>query len=219
MSSIPLLSLFSPFGLMLLIGLPILVVHMFALIMLPGMIRPGTNAESVGHAAFRFMVKSLGIIFLSVSGIPTLYSVLVGAPLSGMTYTALLLIFALGGILFLTQDHVLSGIDPASRTIPATIFFFTWKFIGLLLVLFGALTLILRLLLTQDTLSTGWWAMHIVLMAHGGLLSAFTWMPHHLASLPPPVLQKATTKVAPLPAVSAKAPKKGKKVIPTAKLA
>ncbi len=171
MNASPLSMIFSSIGMIYVLFLPLIAVQLFALIAIPTMLRPGLRTLDVGRALISYASQTVGILLMSIGGVPTLYSVLVGLPLTGGTYTALLFIFAIGGITYLWHDAALSRIDPAARAVPRMIFACAWKFIGLLLVLLSLLSLVLHLVLQGSPTIPGWWILHLALIFYGVILT------------------------------------------------
>jgi hypothetical protein len=173
----PLSYLFSPTGIVYAILVPVMLLQLCALIMLPGLLKPGTKPMDVGRATYCYLAQSVGVLLLTAGGLPILYSLLASEPLNGNMWTGLLLIFAVGGLLFLTHDTHTKAIDAASRAMPAAIFFFTWKLLGLLITLFTAVSFVLRLILLGGDPDPRWWVLHIVFLMYGLILSWFTHLP------------------------------------------
>ena len=171
MESSPLSVLFSSVGLFYLVFLPVIAIQFFGLLAVPALLKPGTHLTNVGHALFSYACQTAGIIFMTVGGIPTFYSVLASQSLSSGTYASLLVIFAAGGILYLWHDAALQRIDAASRAVPEMIFACAWKFIGLTDVVLSLLSFMLRILLQNQAPTGGWWIMHLALLLYGVLLT------------------------------------------------
>ena len=163
--------LFSSTGLFYLFLIPLLALQLFGLLAVAALVRPGIRIADTGKAIFSYSCQTLGILLMSIGGIPTLYSVLASQPLSSPTYTALLFLFAVGGITFLWHDDHLNRMDAAGRAIPRMIFGCAWKFIGFLIVLLSLLSFMLRLTLQGTSLPEGWWVMHLALLLYGVILS------------------------------------------------
>lgn len=171
MDASPLASLVSSTGLFYVLFLPLMAIQLFALLAIPGMLKPGVRASEVGKALLAFSAQTVGILLMTVGGLPTAYTVLASQPLSSGTYTALLFIFAIGGLTYLWHDAALRHIDPAAKSVPQMIFGCAWKFVGLLIVLCSLLSLLLRLALEAGSLSPGWWIMHLTFIVYGLILT------------------------------------------------
>lgn len=215
-------SLFQSVGLSYGPTLPVLILVMFIFLGLPAVFRPSVRAESITFAAYCYLAQMLGILLMTAGGLPALHAVFAAEPLAEVTYLGLLLVFATGGALFLWHDARLRAVDPASRAIPAALFFITWKFMGLIVTVFAGLSLLLRLMLAAER-AEGWWVMHLIMLLYGLVLCwftlnrpehtpAFTSLPTRPVSSPPAVrpaavLRKPAAAKAPL----AKPKPKGKR--------
>jgi len=153
--------------------LPLIILVLFIFLALPAVFRPSVRADSIALAAYCYLAQMLGILLMTAGGLPALYAVFAGQPLAEVTYLGLLLVFAAGGALFLWHDMRLNSIDPASRAIPAALFFITWKFMGLLVTVFAGLSFVLRLMLAAER-TEDWWVMHLIMILYGLILAWFT---------------------------------------------
>lgn len=159
-----------PMGLFsLLLGLLFLLL-IFSLILATSLTREAAKPQAVGEAIYCYLVQSIGIILMSIGALPTLYSVLTRAPLQSLTYSALLFVFSIGGLVFLWHDYLVQRLPSSSRTVPAAIYLSTWKFIGFALLLFALLSLILKILLLRGAVSPPSFALHGVLALYGLIL-------------------------------------------------
>lgn len=154
--------------------LPLIVLLLFAILVLPGVLHGSGKPHAIGKAAYNYLAASLGIVLMSAGGLPAVYAVFARQPLSTGSYTGLLLVFAVGGLTFLWHDARLEKSDSASKALPASLFFFTWKFIGLLVSLFAGLSFVLRIIARTDTGASDWWVIHLIMLLYGLLLSWFT---------------------------------------------
>lgn len=189
------------------IVLPIVFVQIFAMAFIPSILCQGAKPLHVGKALFCYAMQGIGIALMTFSGLPAVYSVLMGAQLTGNVYLALVLVFAIGGLAFLWYEHKASHIDDASRVVPYTIFFYTIKFLGAAALITGLLVLALSMLLVGAFGSADLWITPLLILFYGILLSACTkWPRLHPASfnmnpmkkppVPPSQPQKAPVMVA-----------------------
>ena len=122
-------------------------------------------------------------------------------------YLAFLILFAFGGITFLWHETMAQSIDDASRKVVAAIFWFSFKLMGYLLMLFGVLSLFLTMLLSPVGLAPAWWVTPVLVFLFGLLLSWCTrdelngsprfqssLMPSTAARMSPPVAKKSAKK-------------------------
>ncbi|TSC57630.1 MAG: hypothetical protein Greene041619_1058 [Candidatus Peregrinibacteria bacterium Greene0416_19] len=214
-------TLFHPAG-MLTIGLiPVAVLQVFALIFLPSLLAPGSKPAETGRAIYCYLMQTLGILLMSASGMPTVYAVLTGTQLSGNVYLALLMVFLAGGLTFLLHEHKALLVEPASRTVPHAIYWYTWKSIGYVVAVSAALSLLLTMLLLSPDLPFQWWVLPSILLLYGLLLSwctrstgedaaHFNRAPMKTPPVPPIHPLKVVSK-SPVPATkTAKKPKSGR---------
>lgn len=169
-------ALFSVVGIVYGLVLPLVVLHVIAMLFIPGLAGSGVKVMGLGKAIYCFLLQALGILLMTLGGLPALYGVLAREPYESTTYLALLIVFTAGGLTFLWHDNLARTIDAPSRAVPHAIYFFTFKVLGYLLTLLSAVSLLLTMLLgTADT--TGrWWIMPVLLLAYGLLLS---WCTRH----------------------------------------
>lgn len=161
--------------------LPLAIAGGFLLLFIASLMSPGAKPAGVGKAAYCYSMQAFGIFLMSAGGLPALYGVtekifLKIETYSTETYLALLLLFATGGLLFLWHEQIAEKIDSASSAVCAVLFWFTFKAVGLLLMLFSGLSLLLTMLLVRP-LPTEWWVQPSVLLVYGLLLSWCTRMP------------------------------------------
>ncbi len=178
MISDPFLSI-GTIGLLYALILPILLLQLLAFLFIPSILTAGARSLSVGKAIYSFLMQGLGIIMMSMGALPSLFSVLssqvVGAAaFSTNTYLGLLIVFAVGGLIFLMHEHLARTIDEPSRAIPYAIYFFTFKIIGFVATLFGCLTLLLSMLFGVASITPGWWIMPVIILVYGLILSYCT---------------------------------------------
>lgn len=175
-------SVFGTAGLFYTLVIPVIFFQVIALAFIPSMLNSGARARAVGRAIYSYMMEGLGLILMTVSGIPALYSVLIGAPFLGNVYLGLLLMFAIGGFLFLWYESKVQYIDEPSRVVAHSLFFYTVKFIGILAVLLSLLSLVGSMLFTGATMMTDWWITPVIFLAYGCFLTLCTKTPRwHLS--------------------------------------
>lgn|GEM_PF-1087003 len=198
MYPVSLTTMFQSVGLFYGFSLPVIVLVLFLLITLPVVFRPSMRAEAICYAAFCCMAEMLGILLMTAGGLPALYAVFSGQPLSEVTYLGLLIVFGIGGLLYLWHDSKLRAVDPASKAIPVAIFFITWKFIGLLVTVFAGLSFVLRLMLVEEQ-GVDWWVTHLIMLLYGLIISWFTL--HRTPMFPVPAFTSTQTRMTPAAAV------------------
>lgn len=180
MDAISLESMLSSVGLTYGLTMPVIVLLIFVLLTLPAVFRPSVRAEAICFAAYCCLAQMLGILLMSAGGLPALFAVFSQEPLSEIGYVGLLFLFAIGGAIFLWHDSRLQTVDAASAAIPAFIFFFTWKFIGLLITVFTGLSFMLQIIHASPR-ADHWWVTHLIMLLYGLVI---TWFSLRRPSLP-----------------------------------
>lgn len=165
-------ALFSMVGVVYGLVVPLVILHLVAMLFIPVMVS-GTGAKvmSSGRAIYCYLLQALGILLMTIGGLPAVYGVLAREPYDSSTYLALLIVFSAGGLTFLWHDHLAHTVDSASRSVPHAIYFFTFKVIGYLLTLLSAVSLLLTMLLGTQDPRGNWWVMPVLLLFYGLLLS------------------------------------------------
>lgn len=170
MPTIEILSLFSVQGIIYGVLVPVAIVEIAALILIPSLLRPGAKPKAVVKALFCYAMLGIGVLLMTIGALPTIFSVLTGLAFSGETYIGLLLLFAVGGAVFLWHDNEVRTIDAASRSVPAVLYHFLFKVVGNVLVLLSGLSLALSIIL-GGTNESGWWITPVIMLIYGLLLS------------------------------------------------
>jgi hypothetical protein len=173
MSPLSLSSMFQSLGISYGPMLPVMILVLFTLVMLPSVIRQGARAENVAYATYCYMAQLLGILLMTAGLLPALYAVFAMQPLAEVSYLGLMLVFAIGGGVFLWHDMALRGIDAASKAVPGALFFGTWKFTGLLVTTFAGISFALRLMMAAER-TEGWWILHLLMLIYGLAICWFT---------------------------------------------
>ncbi len=166
--------------------LPIGVLLLFVVLVIPGLSREGMKPEQLARATYGYLAEALGIILMTAGGLPAMYAVIAQQSLDSNTYLGLLILFIIGGVTYLWHDAKLAKVDAISKSIPSALFFYSWKFIGLIIVLFTSLSFVLELLVNTGNQTAGWWNVYAVMCAYGLILTWFTKTPAR-APMPKPV--------------------------------
>lgn len=165
--------------------LPIASLVLFFLLCVPAFLRSAAKPMDIARAAFHCMAQSVGIVFMIAGSLPALQVVISNQTLGSTAYMGLLTVFAVGGLLFLWNDVQLKAMSVASKEIPETLYFYTWKFIGLIIVLSSGISLALNLLFSPQQFMEGAWMMDVILFFYGMMISFFTLHRPHIAPAAP----------------------------------
>ncbi len=167
--------------LLVLVLFPLAVMLTIAVALIPCLLSPGVRIGSAIKALYCVVLQTVGIGMMTAGALPAVYGVLkkfsTGAEqFSAEMYLALLILFSIGGVVFLWHEQMAERIDDASRRVPALLFWYTFKTIGNLLILVGLLSFLFTMLLTQPLVGT-WWMSPVVTVLYGLLLSWCTKTP------------------------------------------
>lgn len=158
--------------------LPVILGQVLALLFVPSMLKSGAQTQAIGRAVYSYIGQSVGILLMAAAALPTFYAVLARDAYPNSVYIAFLFVFAFGGMTFLWHDYLSSTVDPTSRQVPFLIHFYTWKLVGLLLLLFSSLSLVLQVVFVQGGLEQAVsWELHLVSMIFGLALCWCTALP------------------------------------------
>ncbi|MBI3331769.1 hypothetical protein HYZ99_02305 [Candidatus Peregrinibacteria bacterium] len=165
-------SLFGVVGVFYGLLLPLVILHIITLLFIPSVVLGGGGkVMSVGKAIYCYLLQAVGILLMTLGGLPAIYGVLARQPYESTTYLALLIVFASGGLTFLWHDHMARGIEGGARAVPHAIYLFTFKVMGYIMTLLSAMSLLLTLLLGTQAPTVDWWVMPTILLLYGLLLS------------------------------------------------
>gem|GEM_PF-3150411 len=169
---------------------PVAFILIFAGVLLPSLSQAGAKPLGVGKALYCYLMQFFGLTLMTIGAIPALKNVLTNTPTSTNNYIGYLVLFAVGGLVFLLHEHMVAHVDEASRSIPHAIYFFSLKAIGFLVTVAAALGLLLAMLFGYTSDPT-WWVMPTLLLCYGLLLSCCTRM--NMLSTTAPTVSKSTT--------------------------
>lgn len=150
--------------------LPLLVLLILSIVFIPSMMQSGAKAKNVGEAIYCYVMQATGILLMTIGGLPTIYSVLTGRGFTSVAYVGLLLVFAVGGVIFLWHDNHALSLDKASKAVPAALYFYLFKILGHLITIVSGLSLVITLVLGGSA-ETEWWMVPVLMFFYGLLLS------------------------------------------------
>lgn len=147
------------------IGLPVFVILLF----IAGMLQKESKPADVGAGVFVMLLQTIGLVLMSVAGIPVLYSMLMRQGLGAGIYISLLLTFALGGAVYLLSERSKATISSAAN-VPMSIAHVLWKTTGVLAVLASTLSCLSQILIIGP--ETALWSLptHLTMFFYGVLL-------------------------------------------------
>lgn len=177
--------------------LPLASLVLFFLLCVPAFLKSTARPMDIARAAFHCLAQSVGIVFMIAGSLPALQVVLSKQPVDTVIYLGLLIVFAVGGLLFLWSDVQLKHMSVSAKEIPETLYFYTWKFIGMIVVLFSGTSLALNLLFAPGDFVRGSWMMHTIMFFYGMMITFFTLhRPHITAPAPARIVPTAAKKKA-----------------------
>ncbi len=161
---------------------PLVIIQIFALLFIPSLLSASARPFAVGKAVYCYLLQAVGIVLMSLGGLPALYAVTerltTGTErFTAEIYLALLILFAAGGFTFLWHESMSSRIEPMSRRVVQTVFWFGFKLAGYVLMLVSALSFFLTMLLMRELFMQTGWIMPLILFLYGSLLAYCTRMP------------------------------------------
>lgn len=153
----------------------------FSVALIPCILSPAVRINSAIKALYCYVLQIIGVAMMTAGALPAVFGVLerfsTGDEIfSAEMYLVLLILFSIGGVVFLWHERMAERVDDASRRVPALLFWYTFKTIGSLLILVGFLSLIITMLMTRP-LTGAWWIVPVVTMLYGLLLSWCTRTP------------------------------------------
>ncbi len=151
----------------------VIIIQFLAFLFYSKLLEESDNPKEVAKAIFGYLMLTIGVLLMSLSVIPTLIAVLGGGGFTEEVYFSLVLVFAMGGLLYLWHDHRLQEVRKEAKRIPGIIYFYTIKAIGQLSLLLSILYLTLTITL-QGTNVEGWWGMPLSIFLYGTFLSWLT---------------------------------------------
>lgn|SRR3989338_8341028 len=152
--------------------LPFMLLQIITLLFIPSIVLGGGGKVfSVGKAIYCYLLQSVGILLMTLGGLPAIYGVLARQSYDSTTYLALLIVFAVGGFTFLWHDHLARTVDGTARAVPHAIYLFTFKMLGYLMSMLSGISLLLTILLGSQNPTAEWWVMPTILLFFGLLLT------------------------------------------------
>src|SRR5690606_17325184 len=108
----------------------VVVAEILALLLLARTIADTKNPDEAGKAVFGYTMLTVGVALMSISSVPTLIAVFGDAGFTVEVYFGLVLIFAVGGLLYLWHDYRLRELSTDAVRIPRLVYHFAMKAAG-----------------------------------------------------------------------------------------
>ncbi|MDD4318833.1 MAG: hypothetical protein PHW10_00690 [Candidatus Peribacteraceae bacterium] len=187
------------------------VTAVLALLLIPSLLRGNSRPETVGKALYCHLLQTAGIALMTVSGLPALVGVAAGLAFPPRSYLIMLIVFAVGGTVFLWHESMQRTMDASAKAVPALLYHYGLKAYGFATVLLSVLTLLSLALLSAAPLPAHWWIQPTILLAYGLFLSwtvrsypgSASFQSTPMRSVPPPLMKipvktsgKTTVKIA-----------------------
>lgn len=151
----------------------VVVIQLLIFLLLAKAIGDSQNPREVGSAIFGYIMLAIGVILMSLSAITALMGLLGETTFNTEVYLSLVLVFAIGGLLYLWHDYRLREIPQKIKSVPETIYFFAIKTIGQLSLVLAILYLSLSITLTSGQ-PERWWSMPLSILIYGLFLTWIT---------------------------------------------
>ncbi|MBU0458282.1 hypothetical protein KJ652_04430 [Patescibacteria group bacterium] len=168
----PLGSVFGSVGVVYGLLVPLFIILLFAVFAIASLNNAGAKPKSVVKATYCYLMMGVGILLMTIAAIPTVSSVLANMSYASATYVGLLVVFAVGGSLFLFHDNMIRALDASSQVVPSLIYLYTIKIIGTLTAVLSGLSILLTLILGGAP--EGWWVTPLTMFLYGFVLYVST---------------------------------------------
>ena len=133
---------------------PAFVVLTFTILLIPSLMVPGAKAEGAAKAIGCYIVKTFGLILMTLALVQLVYGLINGNLPQFQTLAALLLMLATGLGLLVHESMTLATVDDASASVVRAVFNHTCVVLGQMLAVIAALSMAMTFFLTQQI--TGW---------------------------------------------------------------
>lgn len=132
----------------LIIYVPLGVFLAFGILMTAGLQATGAKPEGVAKAIACTILKTLGLILISISMVQITYGLLNQTLVISQTFFALILLFVMGVGIMVHESRLAGSIDKASASVPHLVFCHSCRVIGCLIAILSGLSLLMTFLLT-----------------------------------------------------------------------
>lgn len=147
---------------------PVIIFLALGLLYIPSMMVPGAKPDAVGKAIACYLMKTFGILLMTLSMLPLVYNIVSNTMPPMPTISALVLVFLFGAGTVLYYNIVVHQVDDASVIVVRTVFAHGFEVIGAIIALLSALSILLTFMITQ---TVDGWEMPATALLFGLLLS------------------------------------------------
>lgn len=152
----------------LLLYVPLGVFLTFGLLMTAGLHVSGAKPEGVAKSIACTVLKTLGLLLVSLSSVQLMYGVITMNLPQTDTLLALVLIFSIGCGILIHESRMMMHVDTASASVANAVFCHSCRVIGCMVAIVAALSLLMTFVLTRSTEGA---EMPVTLLILGSLLS------------------------------------------------
>lgn len=172
----PFLSLIKgPIGLTEILFLGLGSAFLLAVLLAFGLTARGGKPSELAKAIYAYFLQGIGVLLMTISGLPAMYGVMMDQKLPKNGYLGLLILFLIGGFLFLRFESKAREVDTHVSEIPSVIFRFTLKLVAFFTTLAACLQLVLMVLYSKYPFPPQTWVGPVILLAYGLFL---VWTTH-----------------------------------------
>lgn len=150
------------------VTVPVIIFLSLALLYIPSMMVTGAKPELIGKAIACYLMKTFGMLLMTLSMLPLLYNIISNTLPPMSTVSALLLVFLFGAGTVVHFNRVVHELDDASVVVVRSVFAHGFEVIGAIVALLSALSILLTFLITQTVEG---WEMSATALLFGLLLS------------------------------------------------
>ncbi len=161
----------------------VVVLQLAAFFLLARLIESSPKPHETGRAIFGYIMLAVGALLMCLSAITALMGILGQSSFNAEVYVGLVLIFTVGGLLYLWHDYRLREVPQECRRVPGIIYFFAMKAIGQLALVLSVLYFSLSFTLAGNQ-AERWWSMPLSIFLFGFFL---TWLTGEAAAKKAPV--------------------------------
>jgi len=133
---------------------PVILLVTFTLLLIPSLLATGAKPDAAAKAIGCYILKTVGLILIAASVIQLTYGLIIFDVPTGDTLTVLVLLLVTGIGIMIHQSRIVATIDTPSVSVVRLVFSHTCELVGALVALGSGLSLMISLLIAQDT--SGW---------------------------------------------------------------